>query len=70
MKSTGSKICTKFYSSIYRIFYPAIKEALLHEAIQFPKEHASFTRKDIEVLFHARKSVLNNDGLHLGEERG
>ena len=55
---------------MYRIFYPAIKEALLHEAIQFPEEHASFTRKDIEVLFHARKSVLNNDGLHLGEERG
>ena len=42
-------------------FYPSIKEALLNEAIQFAKEHVPITRKDVEVIFHARKSVLYND---------
>ena len=43
-------------------FYPFIKETLLHEATQFAKEHVAITRKDVEVIFHARKSVLYNDG--------
>ena len=43
-------------------FYPSIKETLLHEAIQFAKEHVPITRKDVEVIFHERKSVLYNDG--------
>ena len=30
---------------------------MLHEAIQFPKE-----QKGVEVIFHARKLVLYNDG--------
>ena len=42
-------------------FYPSIKETLLNEAIQFAKEHVPITRKDVEVIFHARKSVLYND---------
>ena len=43
-------------------FYPSIKETLLNEAIQFAKEHVPITRKDVEVIFHARKSVLYNNG--------
>ena len=43
-------------------FYPFIKETSLHEAIQFAKEHVLITRKDVEVKYHARKSVLHNDG--------
>ena len=43
-------------------FYPAIKEILLHEAIQFAKEHVLITRKDVEVIFLGRKPVLNSDG--------
>ena len=35
---------------------------MLHEAIQFIKEYALITRKDVEVIFHAGKSVLYNDG--------
>ena len=35
---------------------------MLNEAIQFSKEYVPITRKDIEVIFHARKSVLYNDG--------
>ena len=42
-------------------FYPSIKETLLHEAIQFAKEHVPMTRKNVEVIFHAQESVLQND---------
>ena len=42
-------------------FYPSIKETLLNEATEFAKEHASITRKDVKVIFHARKSVLYNN---------
>ena len=35
---------------------------MLNEAIQFAKEHVPITRKDVEVIFHARKSVLYNNG--------
>ena len=43
-------------------FYPSIKETLLNEAIQFAKEHVNITRNNVEVIFHARKSVLYNNG--------
>ena len=43
-------------------FYSSIKETLLNEAIQLAKEHMSITRKDIEVIFHARKLILYNNG--------
>ena len=33
----------------------------LHEAIQFDKERVPITRKEVEVIFHARKSVLYDD---------
>ena len=40
----------------------SIKETLLREAMQVSKEQVIITRKDVEVIFHARKSVLYNDG--------
>ena len=43
-------------------FYPFTKEALLHCYILHAKEHVSITRKNVEVMFHARKTVLCNDG--------
>ena len=43
-------------------FYSSIKETLLNEAIQLAKEHVSITRKDIEVIFHARKLILYLNG--------
>ena len=52
----------KFLQFDLKGFYPSIKETLLNEAIQFPKEHVPITRKDVEVIFHARKSVLYNNG--------
>ena len=35
---------------------------MLHEATQFAKEYVAITRKDVEVIFQAPKSVLRNDG--------
>ena len=43
-------------------FYSSVKKMLLHEAIQFAKEHVLITRKDIEVTSEAPKSVLYNGG--------
>ena len=43
-------------------FYSSVKKMLLHEAIQFAKEHVLITRKDIEVTSQAPKSVLYNGG--------
>ena len=42
-------------------FYQSIKETLLNEEIQLAKEHVPITKKDIETIFHARKSVLYNN---------
>ena len=42
-------------------FYQSIKETLLNEAIQLAKEHVPITKKDIETIFHARKSILYNN---------
>ena len=39
-------------------FCPSIKEKLLWEAIRFAKRYISITNKDIEAIFHARKSLL------------
>ena len=61
-KNINNKRLYKFLQFDIKGFYPSIKETLLHEAIQFAKEHVPITRKDVEVIFHARKSVLYNDG--------
>ena len=60
-KSINNKRLYKFFPFDIKDFYPSIKEVLLHEARQFAKEHVPITRQDIEVIFHARKSVLYND---------
>ena len=65
-KNINNKGLYNFLQFDIKDFYPSIKEKLLHEPIQFPKEHVPITRKDVEVIFHARKSVLRA----LGEERG
>ena len=52
----------KFLKFDIKDFYPSIKQTLLYEAMQFAKEHVLITRKDVEVIFHLRKWVLNSDG--------
>ena len=60
-KNNNNKRFYKFLQFDIKDFYPSIKETLLHEAIQFAKEHVPITRKDVEIIFHAQKSVLYND---------
>ena len=52
----------KFLQFDIKEFYPSIKENVLNEATQFPKEHLPVTRNNVELIFYARKSVLYNDG--------
>ena len=39
-------------------FYPSISEELLRKAIDFTKQHVNIPSNEIEVIFHARKSLL------------
>ena len=43
-------------------FYPSIKEGLLIEALEFAKQHMTIKSKDIETIYHARKSLLYKEG--------
>ena len=51
-------------------FYPSIKESLFHEALQFAKMHVNITQRDIEVMFHSRKSLLYNNGIPWVKKEG
>ena len=43
-------------------FYPSISEELLTKAIHFAKKHSTITKQDIDIIMHARKSLLfHND---------
>ena len=46
-KNINNKWLYKFLQFDIKDFYPSIKETLLHEAIQFAKEHVAITRKDV-----------------------
>ena len=39
-------------------FYPSITEDLLRRAITFARQHTSVQEEDVEVIMHARKSLL------------
>ena len=43
-------------------FYPSITEKLLKDAMEFAQEHISITEKEMEIIFHSRKSLLFADG--------
>ena len=43
-------------------FHSFIKEGLLIEAIEFAKQHVTIKAKGSEKIFHARKSLLYNEG--------
>ena len=61
-KNINNKRLYKFFQFDIKDFYPSIKKTLSHETIQFAKEHVTITRKGLQVIFHARKSVSHNDG--------
>ena len=43
-------------------FYPSIKESLLKEALDFAKQRTQIKKKDMDLIMHARKSLLFGDG--------
>ena len=43
-------------------FYPSISEDLLRETIDFVKQYVRLTNDEVEVIFHARKSLLFKNG--------
>ena len=43
-------------------FYPSISEELLKQALTFAESIMLVTEKDKEIIIHARKSLLLNDG--------
>ena len=65
-KSVPNKHLYTFLMFDIKDFYSSIKEKLLREAKRFAKPYISVTNKDIETIFHARKSLLYyNDELWL-----
>ena len=44
-------------------FYPSISESLLDQAIEWAKQHSEISDQDIQVIKHARKSLLHHDGI-------
>lgn len=43
-------------------YYPSIKESVLLAALDFAKTHTKVLKKDIDVIRHARRSLLFNNG--------
>ena len=50
----------KFMVFDIKDFYPSISEKLLNDAINFAKQHVNITPEDLEIIHHARKSLLYN----------
>ena len=52
-------------------FYPSIKESLLREALNFAKARTTVRKKDMETIFHERKSLLfDNNNTWIKREGG
>ena len=42
-------------------FYPSISETLLKEALNFAMTQTKITKKDIDIIMYAKKSLLFNE---------
>ena len=61
-KIIKTKNSHKFLMFDIKDFYPSIKKDLLIEALEFVDQHVTIKSKDRETIFHARKSLLCNEG--------
>ena len=57
----GQKDCSFLRFDIVD-FYPSISEDLLRQAVDFAKDHVGLTDAEVEIIFHARKSLLFVNG--------
>ena len=62
LKKTEGKSSHKFLMFDIKDLYSSIKEGLLIEALEFAKQHLTIKSKDIETIYHARKSLLYKEG--------
>ena len=51
-------------------FYPSIKESVLLKALEFAKSHTKVSKKDIDTIRHARRSLLFNQGVPWVKKEG
>ena len=42
-------------------FYPSIKASLLSDAIKFARKHTKISKKDFDLIQHARRWLLFNN---------
>ena len=61
-KNLPDKHITKFIKFDICDFYPSITEPLLDKAIAFARRHTNISEKEIEIIKHARKSLLFSHG--------
>ena len=57
-KNIKNKKLHKFTVFDIQEFYPSIGEKLLKDAVLFAQTYTNICRKDIEVIFHCRRSLL------------
>jgi len=61
-KNINDKHLCTFMMFDIKEFYPSISENLLKNALKFANDISRIKPKDMEIIFHARKSLLFNSG--------
>ena len=69
-RNNEDKQLYKFFRFDIKDFYPSIKESLFHKALQFAKMRVNITQRNIEVIFHSRKSLLCNNRIPWIKKQG
>ena len=55
------KINCSFIQFDIKEFYPSITENILHQTLEFAKQHANIDKNDLRIINHCRKSLLFSD---------
>ena len=69
-KCINDKHLHKFQIFDIKDFYPSITEKLMMKALTFAQQHVKIKVDDFEVLHHARKSLLFNNGVPWSKKDG
>ena len=68
--SLKDKHLMKFVMFDIKDFYPSITQDLLNKALNFASEYIYILKCDIDVINHARKSLLFDDSHHRIKKKG
>ena len=69
-RNNEDKQLYKFLRFDIKDFYPSIKGSLFHKALQSAKMRVNITQRNIEVIFHSRKSLLCNNRIPWIKKQG